>query len=90
MKPGAASTVSALKELCRFARAIEKRGNKPFTQPELAQELGLSTRTVTRYLQNFREELGLTIAVSASRSGSSVVGKWKFVEALAAFYKRAE
>jgi biotin operon repressor len=88
MKAGPASRVSTLKELCRFAKAIERRGGKPFTQPELATELGISTRTVTRFLQTFREELGLEIETSTSRSGTTVKDKWKFLEAMADYYKR--
>lgn len=87
MKSGAINKADTLRELVRFAKVIERRGNKPFTQPELAEELGFSTRTVTRYLQTFREELGLVLEAN-TRTGTVVVGKWKFLEALAAYYKR--
>ena len=90
MKAGAVSRVDTLRELFRFAKAIERRGNKMFTQPELAEELQVSTRTITRYLQTFREQLGLVVETSEkSRAGSVVVGKWKFMDALAAYYRRA-
>ena len=88
MKSGAASRIDILKDLCRFAKAIERRGNRPFTQPELAVELKISTRTVTRYLKIFRDQLDLVVATPENRMGSAVIGKWRFLDAVAAYYKR--
>lgn len=77
---------STLRELSRFAKAIEKRGNKQFTQSELAAELGISQSSTARYLAFFIDHLGLQLE-TAARAGSSVKGKWKFLDAIRRYYQ---
>ena len=77
---------STLRELCRFAQAIEKRGNDLFTQPELAKELGIGQATVGRYLVLFASLFGLKHQQIPGK-GCRVKGSWKFIDAMRRYYQ---